>query len=103
MSQIKSTESLAGITPVPRLAEKHSGVPDRLADIAKISKAWLYSHKTHSTVYERKANEELPILPPDISRAAFNEAIKDLKSTVGENNVELNVKPLEDGWYLEHP
>jgi hypothetical protein len=90
------------IGPIPELSEtKHSGLPSRLADIGKASKARLYSNKTVSTSHQR--NQEVPVLPPDITRDTFNTAIADLRAQVGHENVEVNDKPLEDGWYMEHP
>lgn len=92
----------AVIGPIPALSEtKHSGLPARLAEIGKQSKARIYSNKT--VLIPHKRDQDVPVLPPDITRATFNEAIADLRAQVGHDNVELNDKPLEDGWYMEHP
>lgn len=46
---------------------------------------------------------ELPVLPPDTTRAEFNQAIGELQQILGVEHVEINDKPLVDGWYVEHP
>lgn len=42
-------------------------------------------------------------MPPGVSKEAFEKAVAELRSTIGKDNVELNDKPLVDGWYMEHP
>ncbi|KAF2462277.1 glycolate oxidase [Lineolata rhizophorae] len=84
----------------PTLEQKHSGVPSRLMTDAREMKQKLMSTAkpaNPSGVHER------PRLPPGISREDFNRAIAELKGSLGENYVELNDKPLVDGWYMEHP
>ena len=88
------------IPPIPSLAEKYSGVSQRLAAIAKESKARLYGNRTLPPSAARKA----PVrLPPYTTREAFDVAIQDLRSQLGQEHVVLNDQPLIDGWYLEHP
>jgi hypothetical protein len=88
-------------SPAPLLSDKYSGVPKRLAGEAKRAKKLLYSNKN---VDESKSrSKEVPVLPPDVTREAFNAAIADLKNIIGEQLVEINDKPLVDGWYMEHP
>lgn len=48
-------------------------------------------------------SQETPVLPPDVERATFDKAIAELRLIVGETKVEVNDKPLVDGWYMEHP
>ncbi|KDQ57615.1 vanillyl-alcohol oxidase [Jaapia argillacea MUCL 33604] len=89
------------LTSIPLLDKKHSGVPSDYLEQAKGSKARLYSNKTLPASVPR--DEEVPVLPPDVTREIFDAAIAELKRKLGEENVELNDKPLVDGWYLEHP
>lgn len=99
----ESSSSTAGtVTPVPILSDSHhSGISKRLADAANAAKARVYANKTVSGVTPRTG--ELPVLPPGIQRETFNTAIEELKRTLGPEHVVLNDKPLDDGWYLEHP
>ncbi|EPQ50565.1 vanillyl-alcohol oxidase [Gloeophyllum trabeum ATCC 11539] len=96
-----TTIGLQDLPPTPLLSEKHSGIPERWAEQCKESKARLYSLKTLPASVPREG--ELPVLPPGIDRPTFNTAIAELKETLGEEHVELNDKPLVDGWYMEHP
>lgn len=78
----------------------HSGVPARLKDEADAAKERLYSLKTLPDSVPRKNNIRLP---PDTSQGKFDTAIAALKKILGDDGVELNDKPLVDGWYMEHP
>lgn len=90
------------VSSVPILSSKtHSGAPLRLLREAKRAKALLYSNKT--TIDHQSRTGELPRLPPGVDRATFNRAITQLRLLIGSDNVEINDKPLNDGWYLEHP
>lgn len=90
------------IRPVPILTESHhSGISKNLSKAANEAKARAWANKTASGVTPRQG--ELPVLPPGIERDRFNGAIQELKRTVGSENVVINDKPLDDGWYLEHP
>ena len=90
------------LPPTPLLSvENHSGIPKRMELDAKLAKERLYSNKTLPDSVPRQ--QEVPRLPPNTSREKFNEAISDLKGRVGDANVEINDKPLVDGWYMEHP
>jgi hypothetical protein len=86
--------------PPPTLAEKYSGIPDRLAFIARQSRDRLYSNRTLPKSVPRRCSVRLP---PDTTRETFDEAIIDLRQALGQDNVVLNDQPLVDGWYLEHP
>ncbi|KAI9822644.1 MAG: hypothetical protein M1827_000363 [Pycnora praestabilis] len=88
------------LTPVLKI-DKHSGVPQRLTDDAKVAKERLYSNRTLSDSVPRQ--REVPRLPPYVSRECFKLAIGELRRMLGIANVELNDKPLVDGWYMEHP
>lgn len=85
---------------VPTLASKHSGIPHRLLNEAKSAKERTDSLKTLPTSVPRRAPL---ILPPDTTQKKFDAAIAALRGFLGENIVELNDKPLVDGWYMEHP
>lgn len=103
IAMAKESSSTAGtVPPVPILSDSHhSGISKRLAEAANAAKARVYANKTVSGVTPRKG--ELPVLPPGIQRQTFNTAIEELKRTLGSEHVVINDKPLDDGWYLEHP
>jgi hypothetical protein len=102
MSSKDGSTTGATVPPVPILSDSHhSGISKRLSEAANASKARVYANKTESGVTSRKG--ELPVLPPGIDRDRFNAAIENLKRTLGSENVVINDKPLDDGWYLEHP
>jgi hypothetical protein len=85
---------------IPNLALKHSGIPERLRTEADSAKRRTYSLKTLPSSVPRRT----PLrLPPNISQDRFDNAIAALQETLGNDAVELNVKPLVDGWYMEHP
>jgi hypothetical protein len=90
------------VPPVPVLAANHhSGISSRLAEGANATKERVWYNKTTSGVTPR--HEELPVLPPGIERTKFNTAINELRRILGPQHVAINDKPLDDGWYLEHP
>lgn len=84
----------------PLLSERHSGVPSRLVEEARIARATLYGNRTLASSCPRVRSVRLP---PDTTEAAFATAIKELQQAIGADNVVLNDQPLVDGWYLEHP
>lgn len=85
---------------IPSLSQIHSGVPERLANEAIAAKSRLLSQKTvPDSVPRRKPHS----LPPDVDQATFDSAIEQLKVSLGNDNVQVNNKPLEDGWYMQHP
>ncbi|KAF3908987.1 hypothetical protein ABW20_dc0108379 [Dactylellina cionopaga] len=86
---------------IPTLNDTHSGTPVRLLKEAQEHKNRLYSNKTVPPSWPRK--QEVPVLPPDVDRTTFNKAIGDLQRLIGKENIEVNDKPLIDGWYMEHP
>ena len=88
------------VLPAPLLSSIHSGVPERLVAESDRAKRLLYSNKTLPTSVPRRRGVPLP---PDVSQTAFDTAIAELRQTLGDSNIELNDKPLVDGWYLEHP
>lgn len=96
-----SSSSLGDLPSAPLLSPTlHSGVPERLVAESARAKGLLYSNKTlPPSVARRRA---IP-LPPHVSQKEFDAAIAELRRALGDSNVELNDKPLVDGWYMEHP
>ena len=95
-----ASTSSSGLRPAPLLSRIHHGVPDRLIAESAAAKQRLYASKTLPASVARR--KEFPI-PPEVTREAFEAAIVELRQAVGTENVELNDKPLLDGWYMEHP
>ncbi len=90
------------LAPTPLLSDEvHSGIPKRMEEDARIAKERLYSNKTMPESIPRE--REVPRLPPNTSREKFNQAMTELRGQLGPENVEVNDKPLVDGWYMEHP
>ena len=81
------------------------GAPERLKAFEKIIKQKVIDNTTATLdgLPRRESSEDLPVLPPGVSRRKFNVAIEELKKAIGAGNIELNDKPLIDGWYLEQP
>ena len=82
-----------------------AGAPPRLKELEALMKKKIDENVTVNLdgLPRREAAEDLPVLPPGISRSKFNTAIEELKKAIGAENVELNDKPLIDGWYLNQP
>ncbi|KAL4922117.1 hypothetical protein BDW62DRAFT_217935 [Aspergillus aurantiobrunneus] len=90
------------LAPTPLLGDGvHSGIPKRMEQDAKVAKERLYSNKTMPDSSPRQ--REVPRLPPNTSREKFDLAMAELRGRLGDANVEINDKPLVDGWYMEHP
>jgi len=85
---------------IPKLSAIHSGVPARLSNEAAAAKEKTYSLRTLPTSVPRQSQLRLP---PGVTREVFDRAIEELKKVLGQDGVELNDKPLIDGWYMEHP
>lgn len=85
------------MTNIPAFPAAHNGVPDRLKESATTWKDSYYALKTKKTPDPRDG--EVPVLPPGMSREAFGVAMKELKGTLGDANLVLNDKPLDNGWY----
>ncbi|KAI1612453.1 glycolate oxidase [Exophiala viscosa] len=94
-----STSTTTTNGSIPDLINRYSGVPARLAQEAIDAKSRLYSQKTVPDSVSRRRTA----LPPGISREAFDRAVTELRQSLGQENVDLNDKPLVDGWYMEHP
>jgi len=81
------------------------GAPPRLYSLEKVIKQKIVDNSTVNLDGNprREASEDLPVLPPGVSRGKFNAAIEELKKAIGAENVVLNDQPLVDGWYLSQP
>jgi hypothetical protein len=95
--EFKQTDKMSSI---PMLSSIHSGVPGRLSNEAAASKQKTYALKTLPTSVPRQNPLKLP---PGVTRDVFDKAIDELRKVLGKDGVELNDKPLVDGWYMEHP
>jgi hypothetical protein len=85
---------------IPKLDAIHSGVPARLSNEAATAKEKTYSLRTLPNSVPRQS----PLrLPPGVTREVFDKAINELRKVLGDDGVQLNDKPLVDGWYMEHP
>ena len=84
------------MSDIPLFPESHNGVPARLKGEAATRKGEYLGLKTKAP---EPRGEDVPVLPPDMSRAAFNLAMQELKDNIGASNVVLNDKPLDNGWY----
>lgn len=81
-------------TDVPVLPATHSGIPPFLLDKARDAKKSIFDTRT-KPLNER---QRLPVIPQGIDRDKFFEALDDLRKEIGQENVEVNDKPLKDGW-----
>ncbi len=88
------------MSSIPNLSSIHSGVPARISNEAAEPKQKIYALKTLPDSAPRKSALKLP---PGVTRAVFDKAIDGLRKVLGKGGVELNDKPLVDGWYMEHP
>jgi hypothetical protein len=81
------------------------GAPERLKSLEEIIKKKIEDNVTVNLDGNprKESAQDLPVLPPGVSRSKFNAAIDELKKSIGAENVELNDKPLVDGWYLSQP
>jgi len=82
---------------VPKLASSYSGIPERLYNEAVSAKERTQSLRT---LPRSKPRVNSAKLPPNISQDDFDVAIAALKKILGEAGVEVNDKPLVDGWYM---
>ncbi|KAI1086685.1 vanillyl alcohol oxidase [Rostrohypoxylon terebratum] len=84
---------------VPLLSEKHSGIPGFLLEKARKAKAGVFETRTKP----KTTRNRLPVIPHGIDERVFSDALEELGTQLGQENVERNDKPLMDGWYMEHP
>lgn len=79
---------------IPTLEEKHNGVPARLLSEAYRAKDLIQDIATKNP----RARKRLPVIPQGIERNRFFLAIDEISTEIGNNNVEINDKQLNDGW-----
>jgi hypothetical protein len=84
-------------TEVPTLPEVHSGIPKYLLEKATRAKNSVLEGSTKT----QKERQRLPVVPQGIEREEFLKALAELKEKLGAQHVEVNDKPLNDGWYME--
>lgn len=73
----------------------YSGIPARLLPKALKEKSRLQSNRTKDEGTQRKRDVAIPA---GISKHTFLQALEELSEKLGRENVELNDKPLKDGW-----
>ena len=79
------------------------GIPARVTEYADSVKKKFEENATTSFVRPRTdPSNELPILPPGVSRDKFNDSIVELK-TIVDGHLDLVTESLDDGWYLHRP
>jgi hypothetical protein len=88
---------MSSISEIPLLSEKHSGIPQNLLGKAQKAKSLIYETRTK----EKNTRQRLPVIPQGIEKEAFIQALDELGEQLGKENVEVNDKPLVDGWYME--
>lgn len=81
-------------TDVPTLSQKHSGIPQHLLEKARQAKKDAFNVRTKPA----NKRQRLPVLPKGIEAGKFHEALDELRKELGSENVEVNDKPLVDGW-----
>jgi hypothetical protein len=79
---------------VPTLPGTHSGIPAYLLEKARKAKEGIFEGQTKP----QNERQRLPVVPQGIERDDFLEALAELKSELGDEHVEVNDKPLRDGW-----
>ena len=93
----KAYTTTSSLQPPPKLSDKYSGITERLLDKATVLKRQVVELST-SEIVPRSSNIELRVIPSGYSRPRFNRPIESLRSLIGPENVELNDKPLDNGW-----
>lgn len=88
---------MSSISEIPLLSEKHSGIPQNLLGKAQKAKSLIYETRTKET----NTRQRLPVIPQGVEKEAFTRALDELGEQFGKENVEVNDKPLVDGWYME--
>jgi FAD/FMN-containing dehydrogenase len=90
----------SSVRRTPVLDEVYSGAPSRLDEEAENTYSRMLSNKTLTRSETRKSGLRLP---PDTTFEEFQLAIRKLQDEIGAEYVQVNDKPLDDGWYLDHP
>lgn len=76
----------------------HSGTPTYLLEKARLAKEAVFDTRTKP----RTERQRLPVLPLGIERDSFLQVLADVKGELGDQNVEINDKPLVVGWGVIH-
>lgn len=79
---------------VPTLPGTHSGIPVYLLDKAREAKEGIFEGRTKP----QNERQRLPVVPQGIERDDFLAALSELEKQLGAAHVEVNDKPLKDGW-----
>jgi hypothetical protein len=79
---------------VPTLPSTHSGIPEYLLEKARQAKAGIFEGRNKP----QNERQRLPVVPQGIERDDFVKALGELKDQLGAEHVEVNDKPLRDGW-----
>jgi hypothetical protein len=79
---------------VPTLPGTHSGIPVYLLDKARQAKEGIFEGRTKP----QNERQRLPVVPQGVKKDNFLKALADLQEQLGTEHVEINDKPLRDGW-----
>jgi hypothetical protein len=79
---------------IPVLPETHSGIPLRLLEKAANTKNLLRDGTTKQT----SERQRILVVPRGIDREKFLEALAEISDILSPEHVEINDKPLVDGW-----
>ncbi|KAK3897011.1 hypothetical protein C8A05DRAFT_39438 [Staphylotrichum tortipilum] len=79
---------------VPTLPKVHSGIPPYLLDKAREAKQDVFTGWTKA----QNERQRLSVVPQGIERDDFVKALDELREQLGAEYVEVNDKPLKDGW-----
>jgi hypothetical protein len=88
---------MSSTSEIPLLSEKHSGIPQNLLEKAQKAKTLIYETRTKDT----STRQRLSVIPQGVGKETFVRALDELAQQLGSENVEVNDKPLVDGWYME--
>ena len=79
---------------VPTLPGTHSGIPPDLLSKAEATKREIFEGRSKP----QNERQRLPVVPQGIERDDFIKALGELGEQLGLEHVEINDKPLRDGW-----
>ncbi len=79
---------------VPLLPGTHSGIPEYLLEEAQRVKNVIFETRNKP----QSVRQRLPVVPQGIEPDRFLEALDELRDQLGTEHVEVNDKPLRDGW-----
>lgn len=83
-----------GLAAIPTLEQKHNAVPARLLHKARRAKGRIQDIATKPL----RPRQRWPVVPQGIERSRFFLALDELAKELGNDHVEVNDKPLDDGW-----